>query len=241
MELLVAIDDTDNTEPDCIGTGRMARMLADALVERGLAAATDVTRHQLLVHPDIPFTSHNSSACVALSGVVVAAEAVADAARRFLLDHLQAGANPGLCVLAPASVPSFLLEFAKRAQTEVLSLAEADDTAERLDGTVWWHGETGQGRIGAMAAAALRHCGEDGRYIELPGIRELEGTLSVGEIRGRSAIARVETLEGEELPDETVVDTEDWIRPALRGGRPVLRVRRVGERWVPEEKWGTYR
>ena len=241
MELLVAIDDTDNTQPDCIGTGRLARMLAGELIARGLAGAADVTRHQLLVHPDIPFTSHNSSACLALGGLAAGADAVADAARRFLLEHFQADANPGLCVIAPGAVPPFLLAFAKRAQVEVLGLAEADEVAARLDGSVWWGGETGQGRIGAMAGAALRHSGDDGRFIDLPGIRGLVGTLSVCEIRARSPIARVETLEGEALPDETLVDTEDWVRPALRGGRPVLRVRWQGERWVPEEKWRTYR
>ncbi len=240
-DLLVAIDDTDNAEPGCVGTGRLARMLARALLDRGLAAEATVTRHQLLVHPDIPFTSHNSAACVGLAGVSAGVDAIADAARRFVLDHPNAGANPGLCVLAPAAVPPFLLEFAKRAQTEVLSLAEADGTAARLDGTVWWHGETGQGRIGAMAAVALRHSGEDGRFIGLPGIRGLEGTLRVGEIRSRSPIARVETVDGEPLADDVPIDTRDWVRPALRGGVPVLRVRRLEDRWVPEEKWRKYR
>lgn len=241
MELLVAIDDTDNTEPGCVGTGRLARMLASDLVARGLAGAATVTRHQLLVHPDIPYTSHNSAACVALMERAAPAEAVAGAARRFVLDHLNAGANPGLCVLAPASVPPLLLAFAKRAQAEVLTLAEADDTAAGLDGCVWWHGETGQGRIGAMAAAALRHSGDDGRFIGLPGIRGLEGRLLVGEIRARAPIARVETLEGEALADDVPIDTQDWVRPALRGGRPVLRVRRLDGRFVPEEKWRKYR
>jgi tRNA(Ile2) C34 agmatinyltransferase TiaS len=241
VDLLIAIDDTDNAEPGCVGTGKLARMLARELVDRGLAGETDVTRHQLLVHPDIPFTSHNSAACITARTATAPGDVVADVARRFLLDHPNRGANPGLCVLEPAAVPAFLLAFAKRAQTEVLALAEADDTAARLEGTVWWHGETGQGRIGALAAVALRHSGEDGRFIGLAGIRGLEGTLTVGEIRTRSPIAAVETLEGERLADEVRVDTQDWVRPALRGGRPVLRVRRLGDRWVPEAKWRKHR
>jgi len=241
VDLLVAIDDTDNAEPGCVGTGKLARMLARELVDRGLAGAANVTRHQLLVHPDIPFTSHNSAACIEATAVTAPADVVAEAARAFVLDHPNAGANPGLCVLEPAAVPPLLLAFAKRAQTEVLALAEADDTAARLDGTVWWHGETGQGRIGAMAAVALRRSGEDGRFIGLAGVRGLEGVLTVGEILARSPIARVETLEGETLAADVAIDTQDWIRPALRGGRPVLRVRRLEDRWVPEEKWRKYR
>ena len=35
---------------------------------------------------------------------------------------------------------------------------------------------------------------------------------------------------------EEVVDTRGWVRPALRDGRPVLRVRRDGGSWVPAER-----
>lgn len=241
MRLLVAIDDTDNREPGCVGTGRRARELAAELVRGGLAGAVTVTRHQLLVHPDIPFTSHNSAACIEAADVAASPVEVAEAARAHLLAHPNAGANPGLCVLAPEAVPAFLRDFAKRAQTEVLTLDEADGVAARLDGPVWSAGDTGQGRIGAMAAVALRASGEDGRFIGLPGIRGLEGVLEVGEILARSPIARVETLEGEALGAGDRIDTQDWVRPALRGGVPVLRVRRLEGRWVPEERWKTYR
>jgi tRNA(Ile2) C34 agmatinyltransferase TiaS len=239
--LLVAIDDTDNAEPGCVGTGKLARWLARDLVEGGLAGDASVTRHQLLVHPDIPFTSHNSSACVLAREVRASLEEVAARARDFVVAHPNAGANPGLCVMEPAALPAFLLEFAKRAQSEVLSLAEADRVAARLDGVTWWDGETGQGRIGALAAVALRGSGDDGRFIGLAGIRDLEGVLTVGEILARSAIARVETGEGERLADDVRVDTRGWVRPALRGGQAVLRVRRDEGRWVPEDKWKTWR
>jgi hypothetical protein len=235
--LLIAIDDTDNEEPGCVGTGKLARWLARDLRESGLVGAASVTRHQLLVHPDIPFTSHNSSACLRAEQVRGSLEEVASRSRDFLLAHPNAGANPGLCVMDPASVPAFLLEFAKRAQSEVLTLGEADRVAARLDGVIWWHGETGQGRIGAMAAVALRGSGDDGRFIGLPGIRDLTGVLRVGEIVARSPIARVESIDGERLGDDVFVDTRDWVRPALRGGQPVLRVRRDQERWIPEDKW----
>lgn len=235
--LLIAIDDTDNDTPGCVGTGKLARMLARELCDAGLVGATSVTRHQLLVHPEIPFTSHNSSACVLAQEVEAPLTEVAERARDFVLAHPNAGANPGLCVIESAAVPSFLLDFAKRAQREVLTLDEADRVAARLDGVVWSDGETGQGRIGALAGAALRSSGNDGRFIGLSGIRALEGVLRVGEIVARSPVTRVETIEGERLADDVAIDTLDWVRPSLRGGEPVLRVRRDGERWIPEEKW----
>ena len=61
---IIAIDDTDNETS--IGTGRLARMLGDYLEEQGCGQVRGVTRHQLLVDPRIPYTSHNSAAAMAL-------------------------------------------------------------------------------------------------------------------------------------------------------------------------------
>lgn len=58
MQMLVSIDDTDNLESR--GTGEIASLLAKLLEEREWGKAQVITRHQLLVHPDIPYTSHNS-------------------------------------------------------------------------------------------------------------------------------------------------------------------------------------
>jgi hypothetical protein len=231
---LLAIDDTDNEES--IGTGRLARMLAAHLEGRGLVAEPSVTRHQLLVHPDIPYTSHNSAACIEGAGGADMAAELLGCARSFLLDHFHAGANPGLCVCRAAAVPEPLVALAARAQREVLTLGEFDDATSELDLDLWWSGETGQGRIGACAGAALRSTGEDGRFIGLRGIRDLGGAIPVGEILGRSGVARVETSEGRALAGEDRVDTGGWVRPSLRGGRPVLVVREEGGCWVPSER-----
>ena len=231
---LLAIDDTDNEES--IGTGRLARMLAAHLQRSGLLAEPSVTRHQLLLHPDIPYTSHNSSACIEGAGHPGVATELLEHARSFLVEHFHAGANPGLCVCRADAVPDLLVQLAIRAQREVLSLEEFDDATSELGLGLWWSGETGQGRIGACSGAALRSTGEDGRFIGLEGIRELAGTTRVAEIIGGSAVAVVETKDGDALDAEIRVDTRDWVRPSLRGGRPVLVVREEGGRWVPSER-----
>ena len=81
----------------------------------------------------------------------------------------------------------------------MLTLGEFDDATSGLDLGLWWSGETGQGRIGACAGAALRSTGEDGRFIGLEGIRDLAGTTRVADIIGRSAVAAVETADGHAL------------------------------------------
>ena len=62
-KIFVAFDDTDNLDGP-YGTGKVARWFLEGLPE-GLTA-WGVVRQQLLVHDDIPFTSHNSSACIVL-------------------------------------------------------------------------------------------------------------------------------------------------------------------------------
>jgi hypothetical protein len=234
MNLYIAIDDTDNLES--IGTGRLARMLAENLSDRGLVTYTNVTRHQLLVHPDVPYTSHNSCACIEAATSNGDREKVAQAAKTFLLEHFNEGANPGLCVVQKEVVPRQLTPFGVRAQQEVIDLDEGLTLADSIDAFTWRAGETGQGCIGALAGIGLRSSGMDGRFLALEGIRDVGGVVTVGEILQRTKTSAVETIEGQTLPDRELVDTLDWVRPTLRNGRPVLVVKKNGTYWHPAER-----
>jgi len=123
MRLLIAIDDTDNAES--IGTGRLARMLGEQLQEERLATAASVTRHQLLAHPDIPYTSHNSCACIEAVTTNGGMEKIVDRAKSFLVEHFHEDANPGLCVAEKGAVAEELHAFGSRAQQHVLKLEDA--------------------------------------------------------------------------------------------------------------------
>ena len=228
---LIAIDDTDNLES--IGTGRLARMLAAQLVDEGQIASPTVTRHQLLVHPDIPYTSHNSSACISAAGGGGAGDKIFELAQRFLCAHPQEGANPGLCV-AEASEPGEALQaHAREAQRRVWQLEEFDARIAPYGLRVWSAGETGQGRIGAVCGVALRSTGEDGRFLELPGLRDVRGRATVGEILDRTGVDRVVDPDGAPLGREVEIETRDWIRPSLIGGEAIFTVIRDAGDWVP--------
>jgi tRNA(Ile2) C34 agmatinyltransferase TiaS len=235
MKLFIAIDDTDNKVS--IGTGRLSRMLADELKEKGLVSESCVTRHQLLVHPDIPYTSHNSSACIDAVMNLCTVDEVSILARAFLEKHFHEGANPGLSIAAQDCVPEELPSFGRRAQEEVIPLDEAKKIADRLGIFTWWSGETGQGCIGAMSAIGLRSTNNDGRYIALDGIREIGGMLSVREIIEQTAIDCVTTLSGESLVSGEMVDTQNWVRPILKDGLVTLEVIPVNGHWrAPHKK-----
>jgi hypothetical protein len=61
MYVYIGFDDTDNLNADR-GTGKLARWFEDELPKD--CRLEGVVRQQLLIHERIPYTSHNSSACV---------------------------------------------------------------------------------------------------------------------------------------------------------------------------------
>ena len=229
MNLFIAIDDTDNEES--IGTGRLSRMLAVEFLRKGLAGNIGITRHQLLVHPDIPYTSHNSCACIEAIAKCAAMDEVAKVSRAFLMENYHETANPGLCVANKDAVPDALKQFGYRAQREVIDIEEARELAKRLGLFVWWYGETGQGCVGSLAGVGLRSTGNDGRFIDLAGIRDLKGVMNVGNILQQTAIHKVVSVSGEVLSDKEVVDTQDWVRPTLHNNQVVLFVIKNGNFW----------
>jgi hypothetical protein len=216
-DVVVAIDDTDM--PGTRGTGRLARQIAEEIDPIGRSLG--VTRHQLFEGPGVPKTKRNSAAAIGLA-TLAAPEEILEVVAPILLRERVAGSDPGVSVLAGR--PSVeALRFARRVQTELVTQEEALRVAvEEGVPTLGLAGTRG-GLIGALAAAVLRADGNDGRYVGLLGIRDLSGIVTVGEILQESGItAVVDADTGEAVPVDVRLDTGDWIRPRLVGGRPVL-------------------
>ncbi len=151
MNILVCIDDTDNLESR--GTGELASLLASQLEELGWGESRFVTRHQLLVHPDIPYTSHNSSMCFAATlREASLLPCFIDHAGRFLERESAPGSDPGLCVAASPQLgdPAPLVAFGRAAKEQVLDKAAAYALAGELGIHLSEHGGSGQGVVGAV-------------------------------------------------------------------------------------------
>jgi hypothetical protein len=224
---LIGIDDTDNLETR--GTGHRVRQLAEWLAENKLAVPKGITRHQLLVHPQIPYTSHNSSACLSVETENV--DDVWEASREFLLRESAVGSDVGLCLGKWESISGDVLFFARRAKLEVLTMLEAWLTASRSE--IRWEGLTGTGGgvIGALAGIGLHCAGNDGRFLWLPGLRELKGKYRIADVIAKGHIERVCTLEHHELSPEETVDVGEWVRPILRHGKSTLYVEEQNHEW----------
>ena len=227
MHYLLGIDDTDNLETR--GTGHRVRQLAAWLAENKLAEPIGITRHQLLVDPQIPYTSHNSSACLAVE--TETPEEVWVAAREFLLRESAPGSDAGLTLARWDSINECVLSFAKRAKIAVLTMLEAEQTASqsqiRCEGLTGTHG----GIIGAVSAIGLHRAGNDGRFLWLPGLRDLKGRLQVAEICTSGHIDRVCTLSNSDLHPKSIIDVGEWIRPVLRDGKATLYVEETNHEW----------
>ena len=220
--VLVGIDDTDTL--DSIGTGAMARELGAHLVRHSVARVDGITRHQLLVHPDIPYTSHNSSACLELHTAAPVRD-IAEFCSVFVRLLFHEGADPAICV-AETERGKALLAYGERCQREVVPRGVADDLARETGVVAVPLGGTGGGVIGATAAVGLRAGGRDGRFLSARGIRGVRGSWTVAEIIEKTAIVDVVDTDGDALPPTARLEYDgEGVRPELRDGRAVLVLR----------------
>lgn len=238
---LVGIDDTDNDGSP--GTGFIAQRLLEALAAEGLALPCGATRHQLLVDSRVPYTSHNSSACLAIAtrpGVAV--DAVEAAAARFLGQQAAPGSDPGLAVVRRDLADGHrdaVIAFGRLAKTELLDQAAARSVAAAHGVRLSGHGGTEDGVIGALAAVGLHLSGTDGFFLWLDGIRSLRaGRYAVDALLRALSVDDARTASGERPAPGEVVEVSPWVRPLLVGGRAVLLLEHV-EPQGNEPSWRT--
>jgi hypothetical protein len=227
MKILLSIDDTDNLESR--GTGEIASLIAAALEEKGWGSASFVTRHQLLVHPDIPYTSHNSAMCFVAEIEEGHLDQITAFAKDFLNHECAEGSDPGLCVAVLDRLASAddLIAFGQRAKLEVISMQEAFDLAGRLGVHLSKHGGTGQGVIGALAGAGLRLWGNDGRLKGCLKFAETGSVLRVADLLDHPGVEEVRCVAGGVVGADDLVEVGEKPKTVLLNGAAVLLVSAV--------------
>lgn len=224
MKIFVCIDDTDDLVSKA--TGELAAVIEQTLESRGWGKGYGITRHQLLIHPDVPYTSHNSSMCFPAEIDEGCLGELIDYAADFLQRESAAGSDPGLCVAVTDKIrdPGRLIAFGRKAKEVVLKKEEAYSLAKQLDVHLSEHGGTGQGIIGALAGVGLRLSGNDGRF--RGGIKvDLDSEIvSVGKLLATTPVDMVRSLEGAVLDMEQCIKLADKVKPVLLEGKCVLLV-----------------
>jgi hypothetical protein len=226
LTLFIGIDDTDNLETR--GTGFHARSLGMSLQHAGLFRLHSITRHQLLADKRIPFTSHNSSACL-FGEATSPPKDIEMHCGEFLLSHSAHDSDAGLCIASILQITPAIRDFGFRAKKEILTLEEAHklahDTGLILKGFL----NTRLGMIGSLAAVGLRSSCSDGRLLWTKHLRESSGTFSAAEYSVHTDIQRIIDLEKNPVPADATIFINDWSRPVMFEGFITLFVEKSSE------------
>ncbi|MCF8093249.1 MAG: hypothetical protein K9K40_12425 [Desulfotignum sp.] len=205
MNYMVCIDDTDM--PGTRGTGWLVEDLCNMLAAKKLAVTTAISRHQLFVHKDIPYTSHNSVMGFEMTLVQGTIDGVMALFKKFLETRSEKGSDPGLCV-AQLSRPldgNRLMAFGKAAKQQVLTKSDAYGLAAKTGVHLSEHGGTGQGVVGALAGIGLRLSGNDGRYRGWYHLGRPGDIVSVQALCAYPFVDQLVTVTGEVLSPDTRV------------------------------------
>ena len=226
---LLAIDDTDNLTSR--GTGFLARKLAVQLAEEGLAIVKGITRHQLLVDPRIPYTSHNSSACLVLNSVIDP-QVVFEYTCEYLLKESAEGSDAGTVLIQRGAMTEEIRAFGRSAKVSVLTQEDARDIAARHQIPMAGLTGTGGGVIGALAATGLNASGHDGRFLWIKQLRSMAGqSYTVDELEQITGV-RMQDIANEtstHFAKSDQVDLGQWPRAVFLNQRPTLLVEKNNE------------
>lgn len=225
MRYYLCIDDTDNLETK--GTGWLSERACTEMTELGLGHFSRISRHQLFVHDDVPYTSHNSSMCVEVEDCADP-DTVIRHMQAFLEQNGAPGSDPGLCFVPDTLTDvarQHLIRFGQSAKCTVLNKDLAYALAHDLGVHLSEHGGTGDGVVGALAGVGLRMQGGDGRY---RGWHHLgpEGTsMPAGDIARQCGADLVQDEAGTSIASDTPVILQERIKLIRRDSRPVLLAR----------------
>ena len=244
MKICICIDDTDDLTKET-STGKIADLIATRLEELGGRLEQGITRHQLLLHEDIAYTSHNSSMCMMMDmgSTNRSLEEIQAAAEEILKANAARSADPGLCIcqLDQLKDPEKLIAYGKRAQEEVLSKEEAYRLAEELGSVILQeYGGTGIGVIGALAGVGLRLSGCDGTFRGSKGSEYAGQSYSTAQWKTMMGIQQVVDFEGRPLEDTQQVSVEKQLKLALLDFKKTLIAKKQDGQYIACRKKDLY-
>ncbi len=124
--IYIGINDTDTLESR--DTGRLARNIASSLSNS--LQKYGVTRHQLFVHPSIPFTSHNSCAVIHADASPNAIEEIFASTKKLMLEDFIEGSDPGLTIASSSQITSATVTFGLDAKIILVTQERAREVAK---------------------------------------------------------------------------------------------------------------
>ncbi|MFT5697985.1 MAG: hypothetical protein ACI8ZB_000839 [Desulforhopalus sp.] len=239
MQIYLSVDDTDNLTS--IGSGQLAENLTEELINCGLVKnCSNITRHQLYYHDDIPYTSHNSSMCFTASISPASLTDLVAFSSLYLKDHSAQGSDPGLCIAEDSDTldREALIQFGQQAKSTILNKDLAYNLANSTKVHLSEHGGTGDGVIGALAGIGLRLQGNDGRFRGWFNMGEIGEITTAAQLCKHHAVSDVIDENGQSLaPESPIRITDEKIKTILHNHIQVIPVARLA---VPNgTSWAT--
>ena len=223
---IIGIDDTDNYGSK--GTGAIAGELKKIISDEGFGKTGFITRHQLLIHPDIKYTSHNSSMIFTADIDENRISELESRLANYLKEESAEGSDPGLCIFCPEDLKdkSELISFGYLAKNVVLTKEDAYRIAQRNNIYLKELGGEGIGIIGALAGVALRYSGNDGEL--KGGAKDFEEgeTYLIKDFLAHKNIDSVQDIDGD-IPNENDEVYVPWkVKPILTKDKLVVFVKK---------------
>jgi hypothetical protein len=241
LKIFISIDDTDEIGYHT-STGEICESIREHIMEHYAVSAAPITRHQLFLHEDIPYTSHNSSMCF----ITYLNEKEREEVTHFILDHVEAisapTSDPGVCIAFEHDIYDLdtLIAYGLDAKEKVLTKESAYAMAEKQNLFLRELKNTGQGVIGAVAGIALRAQGSDGR---IKGKFRLDTpSIDVRTLLKNELIDEIQLTDGTHLSDYDVIITKDELKVVYLNHKCVLLVEPHGDTYRPlgKEKLTNY-
>ncbi|MFT7004278.1 MAG: hypothetical protein ACJAWW_001635 [Sulfurimonas sp.] len=220
----ICIDDTDE-----IGyyksTGQISEEIQE-YIQSKYAKCSVITRHQLFIHEDIPYTSHNSSMCFTTE----LSEDEKEDVTAFVIKHIEEfsapTSQPGICIGFEKDIRDAkkLIEFGFDAKTKVLTKEDAYSMAKEQKFHLSEHKNDGQGVIGAVAGIALRLYGSDGRV--KGNLKLKDKSISVKELLEHETIDEVQFADGTVASSDIVVHLNDKLKRVMLKHKTVVLIQK---------------
>ncbi len=225
MKIFVAID--DSRQLDGGKAGVTASLLTQAIEDNGWGKCAIPSRHRLYSHPDTGCKKHNTARSFSADIEAKYLQEFIDYACNLIKLSGTPDSNTGLAIVIPELMENTddLLDYAYRAKEDIVSKNEALAFAEKPGFYLFELSGSGQGIIGALAAAGLRITGNDGQFrgkLQLSKVENYVATVS--EIIYNTYVEQVKNMDMENIGDDEYVRMGEKVKVVLLDNKYTLMV-----------------
>lgn len=235
LKLLICIDDTDNLESR--GTGSIASEIKEIIENEYKNPQTSfITRHQLLLHKDIEYTSHNSSMAFECTVDALDYDRIEERITHYVRDESADGSDPGIAILKIDKISNQekieLIDYGFACKNIVLNKQLAYDKAGKYNIYLKELGGDGTGVIGALAGIGLRLSKNDGEIKGCVGKFEKDKVYKIKDLLEHKDIDEVVSLDDQQPKEDDRVKISWRVKQIIRNGKRSVLVKREGDLWT---------